>query len=101
MWRYEKGHAIEHFRHAQHSYSLELETQQIWDYVGDKYVHRLNQSKIGSKSIATNHQCESLEGECGDKEDDEVDGALFSTKVDAVTLYRYIFFIKLLDIFLI
>ncbi|KAL7586883.1 hypothetical protein Lser_V15G37870 [Lactuca serriola] len=82
--RYEKGHAIEHFRHAQHSYSLELETQQIWDYVGDKYVHRLNQSKIGSKSIATNHQCESLEGECGDKEDDEVDGALFSTKVDAI-----------------
>lgn len=82
--RYEKGHAIEHFRHTQHCYSLELETQQIWDYVGDKYVHRLNQSKIGSKSIATNNQCASVEGECGEKEDDEVSGALFSSKVDTI-----------------
>ncbi|XP_071724198.1 BRAP2 RING ZnF UBP domain-containing protein 1 [Rutidosis leptorrhynchoides] len=80
--RYEQGHAIEHFRHAQHCYSLELETQQIWDYVGDKYVHRLNQSKVGSKSVVMNHQ--STEGECGDKEDAEVSGALFSSKVDTI-----------------
>lgn len=82
--RYEKGHAIEHFRHAQHCYSLELETQQIWDYDGDKYVHRLNQSKVGSKSVVANHECESLEGECCDKEDAEVGGALFSSKIDAI-----------------
>ncbi|KAJ0788600.1 putative transcription factor C2H2 family [Helianthus annuus] len=80
--RYEKGHAIEHYRQAQHCYSLELETQQIWDYVGDKYVHRLNQSKVGSKSIVTDHQ--SSEGDCGDKVDDEFGGALFSSKVDTI-----------------
>ncbi|MFS8009447.1 putative transcription factor C2H2 family [Helianthus anomalus] len=44
--RYKKGHAIEHYRQAQHCYSLELETKQIWDYVGDKYVHRLNHQKL-------------------------------------------------------
>ena len=65
--------------------------REIWDYVGDKYVHRLNQSKIGSKSIATNHQCASLEGECGLKEDDEVGGALFSIKDDTVILVFTIF----------
>ncbi|KAK1420971.1 hypothetical protein QVD17_22980 [Tagetes erecta] len=80
--RYEKGHAIEHYRQAQHCYSLELETQQIWDYVGDKYVHRLNQSKVGSKSIVTDHH--SSEGDCGDKVDDEFGGALFSSKVDTI-----------------
>ncbi|PWA72231.1 zinc finger (ubiquitin-hydrolase) domain-containing protein [Artemisia annua] len=82
--RYEKGHAIQHYRHADHCYSLELETQQIWDYVGDKYVHRLNQSKVGSKSTVTHHQCVSSEGECGDKEDEEFGGALFSSKVDTI-----------------
>ncbi|GKG01617.1 BRCA1-associated protein, partial [Tanacetum coccineum] len=57
--------------HVDHCYSLELETQQIWDYVGDKSVHQLNQSKVGSKSTVTHHQCVSSEGECGDKEDEE------------------------------
>ncbi|GJS50288.1 BRCA1-associated protein [Tanacetum coccineum] len=79
------GHAIQHYRHADHCYSLELETQQIWDYVGDKSVHQLNQSKVGSKSTVTHHQCVSSEGECGDKEDEEFGGVLFSSKVDTFT----------------
>nr|GEW41783.1 BRCA1-associated protein [Tanacetum cinerariifolium] len=82
--RYKKGHAIQHYRHADHCYSLELETQQIWDYVGDKYVHRLNQSKVGSKSTVTHHHCVSSEWECGDKEDEEFGGALYSSKVDTI-----------------
>ncbi|GKE48301.1 BRCA1-associated protein, partial [Tanacetum coccineum] len=79
-----EGHAIQHYRHADHCYSLELETQQIWDYVGDKSVHQLNQSKVGSKSTVTHHQCVSSEGECGDKEDEEFGGVLFSSKVDTI-----------------
>ncbi|KAI8024373.1 BRAP2 RING ZnF UBP domain-containing protein 1 [Camellia lanceoleosa] len=38
--RYEERHAIRHWKDTQHCYSLELETQQVWDYVGDIYVHR-------------------------------------------------------------
>nr|XP_043620672.1 BRAP2 RING ZnF UBP domain-containing protein 1-like isoform X2 [Erigeron canadensis] len=80
--RYEKAHAVEHYSHAQHCYSLDLEKQQIWDYYGDKYVHRLNQSKVGSKSTVTCHQ--TSEGECGDKEDAELGGALYSSKLDTI-----------------
>ncbi|XP_004242770.3 BRAP2 RING ZnF UBP domain-containing protein 1 [Solanum lycopersicum] len=85
--RYEKKHAIKHWMDAAHHYSLELETQQIWDYVGDKYVHRLNQSKGDSKLVTVNSQCTATEGECttcGDDEDSSFSGALFSSKVDSI-----------------
>lgn len=88
--RYEEGHAIRHWRDTQHCYSLELETQQIWDYVGDKYVHRLNQSKPDGKSVVKNFRCVSLNGECGtcdDNEDSGYGGALLSSKVDEVIYY--------------
>lgn len=39
--RYQNGHAVAHFKETQHSYSLELESQRIWDYSNDKWVHRL------------------------------------------------------------
>lgn len=34
-----------------HLYSLELETQRVWDYVGDGYVHRLIQNKADGKLV--------------------------------------------------
>ncbi|CDP10438.1 unnamed protein product [Coffea canephora] len=83
--RYEKGHAVRHSRDTEHNYSLKLETQQIWDYVGDKYVHRLNQSKADGKSGVMNSHCISNEGECGTcgyEEDSGLDGVLFSSKVE-------------------
>ncbi|KAG9156641.1 hypothetical protein Leryth_006612 [Lithospermum erythrorhizon] len=85
--RYEKGHAIEHWRETQHHYSLELERQQIWDYVGDKYVHRLN-PKADGKSVNTHLCCSSMDGECntcGYNEDPELGGALLSSKFEAIT----------------
>ncbi|CAN4113024.1 unnamed protein product [Withania somnifera] len=85
--RYEKKHAIKHWTDAAHHYSLELETQQIWDYVGDKYVHRLNQSKGDSKLVTVNSHCTSADGECttcGRDEDSSLSGALFSSKVDSI-----------------
>ncbi|GFR48929.1 hypothetical protein Agub_g10934, partial [Astrephomene gubernaculifera] len=42
--RYRAGHAADHWRTSGHCYALELETQRVWDYVGDNYVHRLIQS---------------------------------------------------------
>ncbi|KAM7511526.1 hypothetical protein LguiB_010401 [Lonicera macranthoides] len=78
--RYEEGHAIRHWNDSQHCYSLELETQQIWDYVGDKYVHRLNQSKIDAKSVSTNFRCST----CGYNEDSGISSALVSSKGEAI-----------------
>ena len=39
--RYQNGHAVTHFKETKHNYSLELESQRIWDYYLDKWVHRL------------------------------------------------------------
>lgn len=86
--RYKKGHAVMHWNDTQHGYSLELEKQQIWDYVGDKYVHRLNQSKIGSKPVMRCYDNTSEDGGCANfgsnEEYSEIGGALFSSKVDVI-----------------
>ncbi|KAJ2520859.1 hypothetical protein GGI11_002177 [Coemansia sp. RSA 2049] len=50
--RYANAHAKEHFEHTQHPYSLELESQRVWDYVGDGYVHRILQNMADRKVIA-------------------------------------------------
>ncbi|KAL6537638.1 BRAP2 RING ZnF UBP domain-containing protein 2 [Orobanche minor] len=55
--RYKEGHAISHWKETQHCYSLELETQRVWDYAGDNYVHRLIQSKTDGKLVELNHRC--------------------------------------------
>ncbi|CAA0810103.1 zinc finger (C3HC4-type RING finger) family protein [Striga hermonthica] len=55
--RYKEGHAINHWKETQHCYSLELETQRVWDYAGDNYVHRLIQSKTDGKLVELNHHC--------------------------------------------
>ena len=49
--RYNEGHAHTHFRDTQHTYSMELETQRVWDYTGDNYVHRLVQNKSDGKLV--------------------------------------------------
>ncbi|XP_002964385.2 BRCA1-associated protein isoform X2 [Selaginella moellendorffii] len=43
--RYKEGHAIRHWKETRHCCSLELESQRVWDYVGDNYVHRFILSK--------------------------------------------------------
>ncbi|KAG6424505.1 hypothetical protein SASPL_114923 [Salvia splendens] len=55
--RYREGHAIGHWKETEHCYSLELETQRVWDYAGDNYVHRLIQSKTDGKLVELNHHC--------------------------------------------
>ncbi len=49
--RYRRGHASEHFRQTGHIYSLELDSQRVWDYGGDGYVHRLIQNKTDGKVV--------------------------------------------------
>lgn len=85
--RYKEGHTIGHWKDTQHCYSLDLDTQRVWDYEGDNYVHRLNQSKADGKSVMINSNCMSHGGECatcGDGEDSEITGALFNSKVEAI-----------------
>nr|KIR49073.1 BRCA1-associated protein [Cryptococcus bacillisporus CA1280] len=51
--RYEpgKGHARRHWEESGHVLAMELETQRVWDYKGDNYVHRLIQTKNDGKLV--------------------------------------------------
>ncbi|KAL6953289.1 RING-type E3 ubiquitin transferase [Sarracenia purpurea var. burkii] len=65
IFRYKEGHAIRHWKETQHCYSFELETQRVWDYAGDNYVHRLIQSKTDGKLVELNNYCPHVEDDCG------------------------------------
>jgi BRCA1-associated protein len=49
--RYGRAHAHAHYESTTHLYALELETQRVWDYAGDGYVHRLIQNKADGKLV--------------------------------------------------
>lgn len=49
--RFVSGHAEHHFSETQHTFALELETQRVWDYAADNYVHRLLQNKADGKLV--------------------------------------------------
>lgn len=89
--RYKSKHAIDHWKETQHCYALELESQRVWDYVGDGYVHRLVQSKTDGKLVEV-----SAPGECSRNNDARLpsnseykvdydrDEAIVASKIDAV-----------------
>ncbi|KRY76853.1 BRCA1-associated protein [Trichinella pseudospiralis] len=77
--RYVEGHAIKHFEETQHTFSLEVGGQRVWDYVGDNYVHRLIQGKSDGKLIQFDRAAHGLD----DIQNEE--------KIEAVTLeYTYL-----------
>jgi BRCA1-associated protein len=49
--RYKGGHAKDHWKETAHNYALEIETQHVWDYAGDLWVHRLIQTKGDGKLV--------------------------------------------------
>lgn len=49
--RYRNEHAELHFKSTGHTYSLEIDTQRVWDYAGDGYVHRLIQNNADGKLV--------------------------------------------------
>lgn len=49
--RYKGGHAKDHWKETAHSFALELETQHVWDYAGDMWVHRLIRAKGDGKVV--------------------------------------------------
>ncbi|KAG2199165.1 hypothetical protein INT47_009904 [Mucor saturninus] len=49
--RYAGSHAYDHYTETSHLYALEIDTQRVWDYTGDGYVHRLIQNAVDGKLV--------------------------------------------------
>ena len=49
--RYDGAHAFDHFKQTSHSLAMDIESQRVWDYVGDGYVHRIIQNKADGKLV--------------------------------------------------
>lgn len=49
--RYDSAHAFAHYEATRHSFAMDIETQHVWDYAGDGYVHRLIQNKADGKLV--------------------------------------------------
>ncbi|KAG8494795.1 hypothetical protein CXB51_012540 [Gossypium anomalum] len=88
--RYKGGHAIIHWKETQHCYSLELETQRVWDYAGDNYVHRLIQSKTDGKLVELNSHCLHASDGCGSCHcvDSGVNEAMLTCEAEIVNEYN-------------
>ncbi|KAE9399879.1 BRCA1-associated protein [Gymnopus androsaceus JB14] len=90
--RYGRAHAQSHYQATTHLYALELETQRVWDYAGDGYVHRLIQNKADGKlvelpSAATSMSTSPREGGLGPSAAD----ALGAEKIEAIGIeYSYL-----------
>ncbi|KAJ6262771.1 hypothetical protein Dda_1328 [Drechslerella dactyloides] len=49
--RYDEKHAYGHYERTQHCFAMDIETQRVWDYDSDQYVHRLVQNKSDGKLV--------------------------------------------------
>lgn len=73
--RYDDAHAYAHYEATSHCYAMDINTQHVWDYAGDGYVHRLIQSKPTPETSGkgmidlpsrTRHENEAFRAEAGD-----------------------------------
>ncbi|KAF8661340.1 hypothetical protein AX16_001435 [Volvariella volvacea WC 439] len=89
--RYGRAHAHAHYQDTSHLYALELETQRVWDYAGDGYVHRLIQNRADGKLVelpsAATSSANNREGGLGPSQAD----ALTAEKIEAIGIeYSYL-----------
>lgn len=49
--RYDQAHAYDHYTATGHCYAMDIESQRVWDYVSDGYVHRLIQNEVDGKLV--------------------------------------------------
>ena len=56
--RYEEKHLILHYKETNHRYSIELSTQRIWDYMTDKFVHRIINTEHSQILLEDNNNIE-------------------------------------------
>ena len=70
--RYKGGHAKDHWKQSAHNFALEIETQHVWDYAGDVWVHRLIRDKGDSKVIELPSSSRSGAGRGSSHNDDDM-----------------------------
>ncbi|KAJ3047151.1 hypothetical protein HK097_000177, partial [Rhizophlyctis rosea] len=88
--RYGAAHAQAHFAETNHLYAMELETQRVWDYAGDGYVHRLIQNKSDGKLVELPAPTSGPAPEHSERRYVD-DGAVGSDKMEAIGLeYSYL-----------
>lgn len=81
--RYRNEHAELHFQKTGHTYSLEIDTQRVWDYAGDGYVHRLIQNNADGKLVEIPDPNSSKMTRCNKEKD--------PSKIDALVVeYNYL-----------
>ena len=83
-----QGHAQQHFEATSHAYALDVNTQHVWDYAGNGYVHRLLYNDQDGKMVEhsvpqdddLNFSAQSVFGglRWADMEDDDCDKASHS-----------------------
>ncbi|KAF7794313.1 hypothetical protein EIP86_005447 [Pleurotus ostreatoroseus] len=90
--RYRRAHAQAHYERTTHLYALELETQRVWDYAGDGYVHRLIQNKADGKLVELPSAASSMTmGGRGDGSGPSAADALSAEKIEAIGIeYSYL-----------
>ncbi|KAK9478530.1 BRCA1-associated protein 2-domain-containing protein [Lipomyces japonicus] len=49
--RYDEAHAFQHYAESNHIYAMDVESQRVWDYASDIYVHRLIQNEADGKLV--------------------------------------------------
>jgi BRCA1-associated protein len=84
--RYQNCHAVKHFENTLHSYSIDLETERIWDYLGDNYVHRfLNITKSEETTNSINFEFNQSE------ESNPIDSKEFLMRIEnIISEYNYV-----------
>lgn len=91
--RYRRAHAHAHYERTTHLYALELETQRVWDYAGDGYVHRLIQNKADGKLVELPSAASSITmgSARGDGGGPSAADALSAEKIEAIGIeYSYL-----------
>jgi len=53
--RLSQSHARKHYDESLHAYALDTETQHVWDFAGQGYIHRLLQNKEDGKLVEFHH----------------------------------------------
>lgn len=49
--RYDQAHAYDHYIATSHCYAMDIDSQRVWDYASDGYVHRLLQNQADGKLV--------------------------------------------------
>ena len=49
--RYLNKHAVEHFENTNHTFAKQMDSERVWDYARDQFVHRLIQNKGDGKVV--------------------------------------------------